>query len=99
MSKPFRALDNETYLHDRSGKNVFKSLVDAFRMRQADAFKFEGRKDPNNVYTGAKSSVTSCVSLLAVVIVSRLGGARRSCGNAKSLARLAAIRAVSRARW
>ncbi|KAF1954603.1 putative MYND domain protein [Byssothecium circinans] len=55
---PFTRLDNNTYLHDRPEQDVYKLLIDAFRMRQADEFKFGGRRDPNSVYTGAPSSIT-----------------------------------------
>lgn len=54
---PFTRLDNKTYLHDRPEKDVFKLLIDAFRMRQADDFKFEGIVNEGSVYTGAASSL------------------------------------------
>ncbi|KAH7117899.1 hypothetical protein B0J11DRAFT_441922 [Dendryphion nanum] len=57
IAKPFTALENNTYLHNRSDRDVFKLLVDSFRMRQADDFKFEQKKDPRSVYSGAASSI------------------------------------------
>lgn len=54
---PFTRIDRGTYLHDRAEKDVFKLLIDAFRMRQADAFKLEGRAMPDSIYTGASSSI------------------------------------------
>jgi splicing suppressor protein 51 len=57
IPKPFTGLDKGTYLHGRSEEDVFKLLIDAFRMRQADAFKYDGKVDPNSVYTGATSSI------------------------------------------
>jgi splicing suppressor protein 51 len=37
---------------------VFKILIDAFRMRQADNFKFEATRDADSVYTDAAFSIT-----------------------------------------
>jgi hypothetical protein len=33
-------------------------LIDAFRMRQADNFKFEGTRDADSAYIGVASSIT-----------------------------------------
>ncbi|KAF2119637.1 hypothetical protein BDV96DRAFT_486694 [Lophiotrema nucula] len=57
VTKPFTALDNGSYLHNRSETDVYKLLIDCFRMRQADDFKFEGKRDPNSVYSGAADSL------------------------------------------
>ncbi|KAF2016377.1 hypothetical protein BU24DRAFT_450908 [Aaosphaeria arxii CBS 175.79] len=42
IAKPFTRLDNHTYLHGRTDKDVFKLLVDCFRLRQTDNRNFEG---------------------------------------------------------
>ncbi|KAJ4358294.1 uncharacterized protein N0V89_002875 [Didymosphaeria variabile] len=57
ISDPFTRIDKGTYLHDRPEKDVFKLLVDAFRMRKADAYKMEGKTTPDSVYTGTASSI------------------------------------------
>ncbi|KAF1952091.1 hypothetical protein CC80DRAFT_528067 [Byssothecium circinans] len=54
---PFTRLDKGTYLHDRPETDVFKLLIDSFRMRQADDFNFENKATPRSLYTGATSSI------------------------------------------
>ncbi|KAL8919230.1 MAG: hypothetical protein Q9208_006891 [Pyrenodesmia sp. 3 TL-2023] len=56
IPKPFTRLDNNTWLHDRPEKDVYKLLVDAFRMRQEDNHALEGTVDKDSVYTGARDS-------------------------------------------
>jgi splicing suppressor protein 51 len=56
-AKPFTTLDNHTYLHNRPDKDVYKLLIDCFRMKQADDNRFENKTDSNSVYTGAANSL------------------------------------------
>lgn len=57
IDKPFTALEKGTYLHDRSEKDVYKLLIDCFRMRQEDNYKLEGDVDVDSIYAGAGSSI------------------------------------------
>lgn len=55
IDKPFHKLDDGTYLHDLPEKDVYKLLVDAFRLRLEDKYKFEGEQD--GIYAGESSSI------------------------------------------
>jgi splicing suppressor protein 51 len=57
ISNPFTKLDQGKYLHDRPEKDVYKLLIDSFRMRQADDFNLENRTTPRSIYSGASSSI------------------------------------------
>ncbi|KAI1183095.1 hypothetical protein F5B17DRAFT_417556 [Nemania serpens] len=41
ITKPFTRIDNNTYLHDRPEEDVYRVLIDAYRMRVEDEYKFE----------------------------------------------------------
>ena len=56
ISKPFTRLDNNTWIHDRPEKDVFKLLIDAFRLRQEDNLVQEGKVDSDSIYQGAPDS-------------------------------------------
>ncbi|KAF7671047.1 hypothetical protein GT037_010828 [Alternaria burnsii] len=49
---PFTRLDHGKYLHDRPEKDVYRLLIDAFRMRSEDDMKLENKPTPNSIYTG-----------------------------------------------
>lgn len=55
--KPFTRLQEGNFLHDRPEKDVYKLLIDSFRMRQQDDKKLENKTTPRSVYTGASSSI------------------------------------------
>lgn len=50
---PFTALGNGSWLRDRPEKDTFKLLVDTYRMRKADQFKFDETVVGVNVHTGS----------------------------------------------
>ncbi|KAG4068301.1 hypothetical protein HA402_007821 [Bradysia odoriphaga] len=50
--KPFTALSNGTWLHDRPKKDVFKLLIDTYRMRIEDEYVFQGEVDEDSLYGG-----------------------------------------------
>ncbi|KAI0485771.1 putative MYND domain protein [Xylaria cf. heliscus] len=62
ITKPFTRLDNNTYLHDRPEQDVYRKnpgvLIDAYRMRIEDEYKFEGKTAADSIYGGAKSSLS-----------------------------------------
>ncbi|KAF1835285.1 hypothetical protein BDW02DRAFT_568166 [Decorospora gaudefroyi] len=57
VRNPFTRLDEGTYLHDRPERDVYKLLIDAFRMRLEDEKKYENRNTPRSIYSGALSSI------------------------------------------
>jgi splicing suppressor protein 51 len=57
IPNPFTKLDQGTYLHDRPEKDVYRLLIDSFRIRLADNLNLEGKATPNTDYTGAPSSI------------------------------------------
>jgi splicing suppressor protein 51 len=57
VSTPFTNLDQGVYLHNRPETDVFKLLIDSFRMRQADDYNFEMKVTSQSVYVGAPSSI------------------------------------------
>jgi splicing suppressor protein 51 len=57
IPNPFTKLDQGKYLHDRPEKDVYKLLIDSFRMRQADDLNFENKTKPSSIYSGASSSI------------------------------------------
>ena len=56
VSKPFTRLDENAWIHDRPEKDVYKLLIDSFRMRQEDSSTIDGDVDQKSIYTGASDS-------------------------------------------
>ncbi|CAG7555004.1 unnamed protein product [Fusarium equiseti] len=54
---PFTRLDRGTYLHDRPEKDVYKLLIDAYRLRVEDMYRFEGEVDQDSLYGGASDGL------------------------------------------
>lgn len=54
--KPFHRLDAGTWLHDRPEEDVFIPLIDSFRLRLDDDYKFDGDVEVGTVYDGAPNS-------------------------------------------
>lgn len=50
---PFTALNSGTWLHNRPKEDVYRLLVDTYRMRIEDKYVFEGDVDEDSVYGGA----------------------------------------------
>lgn len=57
IANPFTKLDEGKFLYDRTQKDVFKLLIDSFRLRQADEANLEGKVTPNSLYIGAASGI------------------------------------------
>jgi splicing suppressor protein 51 len=57
IPNPFTKLDQGKFLHERPKTDVYKLLIDSFRMRQADDKNFEDKTAPQSIYTGASSSI------------------------------------------
>ena len=52
----FTGIANNTFLHNRPEKEVYKLLVDIVRMRQEDTYTFEGDTMSGTIYNGESSS-------------------------------------------
>ncbi|PHH63855.1 hypothetical protein CDD81_5412 [Ophiocordyceps australis] len=64
---PFTRLDNGTWLHDRSERDVYRVLIDVYRLRVADIYKFEGYAEEDSIYDGAANEVRGFKRLLEKV--------------------------------
>lgn len=53
IPSPFTALENGTWLHNRPKNDVFKLLVDTYRMRVEDEYIFQGDAHEDSLYSGA----------------------------------------------
>ena len=53
VNKPFTRLSQNTWLHDRSEKDVYRLLIDAYRMRAEDLYNMEGEADQGSLYSGS----------------------------------------------
>ncbi|KAF2737373.1 hypothetical protein EJ04DRAFT_541889 [Polyplosphaeria fusca] len=57
IPNPYTRIDGNKYLHDRPEQDVYKLLIDCFRLRQADVYNFEGHVDRDSVYAGNENSL------------------------------------------
>ncbi|CAM1507505.1 Fc.00g071460.m01.CDS01 [Cosmosporella sp. VM-42] len=53
----FTRLDNNTWLHDRPETDVYRLLLDAYRLRAEDEHNLEGKADADGLYGGASDSL------------------------------------------
>lgn len=53
IDKPFHRLDAKTWLHDRPEQDVFKLLIDTYRLRMEDDYNMTGDADTDSIYGGA----------------------------------------------
>lgn len=54
---PFTRLDRGTYLHDRPEKDVYKLLIDTYRLRVEDMYRLEGEVEQDSLYSGASDGL------------------------------------------
>ncbi|KAG0314173.1 hypothetical protein BGZ99_008304 [Dissophora globulifera] len=57
VKKPFTKLDKKTWLHGRPEQDVFRLLIDCYRLRMEDEYSFEGNVAIDSLYGGAASGV------------------------------------------
>ncbi|KAH6895881.1 hypothetical protein B0T10DRAFT_587431 [Thelonectria olida] len=57
MPTPFSRLGTRKWLHDRPRIDVYRLLIDAFRLRLDDKFVVERRADPESVYGGHQTGI------------------------------------------
>ncbi|KAI1317113.1 hypothetical protein EDD11_009000 [Mortierella claussenii] len=55
VQMPFHKLHSRTWLHDRPEEDVYKLLIDAYRLRMDDDYRFSGDVDVDSLYGGAAS--------------------------------------------
>ncbi|KAK4639883.1 hypothetical protein QC761_700960 [Podospora bellae-mahoneyi] len=53
----FGQLNQGSWLHGRQEKEIYKLLVDVYRLRADDQSKFEGDADEDGLYGGARNSI------------------------------------------
>ncbi|XP_044715317.1 uncharacterized protein HRG_10896 [Hirsutella rhossiliensis] len=57
VALPFTRLENRTWLHDRSERDVYGLLIDAYRLRVEDMYNIEGEADTDSIYGGAANGL------------------------------------------
>jgi len=53
IDHPFCQLDEGTWLHDNPEQDVYKLLIDVYRLRMEDNYNLEGDADDDGIYGGA----------------------------------------------
>lgn len=66
VNKPFHQLEFQTWLHDRTEKDVFKLLIDTYRLSIEDDFNFEHQRDRNTIYGGASDSLKGFQAFISI---------------------------------
>ncbi|RDW93341.1 zinc finger MYND domain-containing protein [Aspergillus mulundensis] len=56
IAKPLHELDKETWLHNRPEEDVYKLLIDAYRLHLEDQYVFDGDADVDSIYGGQPDS-------------------------------------------
>lgn len=57
IKKPFHHLNDRTWIHERPEEDTYKLLIDTYRLRMDDDFKFEGKRNTGSVYANASNGV------------------------------------------
>ncbi|RGP71117.1 mynd domain [Fusarium longipes] len=57
ISNPFTRLDTGKYLHNRPEKDVYRLLIDAYRLRVEDMYKIEGEVMEHSLYSGSSDGL------------------------------------------
>ncbi|EXJ60975.1 hypothetical protein A1O7_05128 [Cladophialophora yegresii CBS 114405] len=56
VARPFHALSEKKFLHNRPEDDVYKLLIDCYRFRVEDDYKFAGEVEEDCIYAGAPNS-------------------------------------------
>ncbi|KAI1819223.1 putative MYND domain protein [Xylaria intraflava] len=67
IERPFTRLDNNTWLHDRPEIDVYRLLIDAYRLRVEDDYKLSGELQPHSIYDGARNGLRGFTRFLRLV--------------------------------
>lgn len=73
LPKPWSNLKAKTWLHNRPEEDTFKLLIDIYRLRADDEFKFQQKKPRNSLYGGAASGIGGFENFLRLVSRPNLG--------------------------
>ncbi|KAL7946592.1 hypothetical protein V8C42DRAFT_321153 [Trichoderma barbatum] len=57
IAMPFHRLNEGTWLHNRPEADVYKLLVDAYRLRVEDTYVFKGELMEDSIHAGRKSGI------------------------------------------
>ncbi|VUC35463.1 unnamed protein product [Clonostachys rosea] len=57
VTKPFTKIGNGTWLHGRPETDVYRLLIDAYRLRVEDEYTMEGKMDNDSLYAGSGSGL------------------------------------------
>ena len=64
FGKPFHALHDRKFLHFRPEADVYKLLIDCYRLRLDDDYKFLGEVPEDSIYGGAQKGYSGFVGFL-----------------------------------
>ncbi|KAE8423524.1 hypothetical protein BDV36DRAFT_242754 [Aspergillus pseudocaelatus] len=56
IEKPFHQLHSKKWLHNRPEKDVYKLLIDTYRMKMEDQYTIEGKVDEDSIYSDRPDS-------------------------------------------
>ncbi|KEF54591.1 uncharacterized protein A1O9_09033 [Exophiala aquamarina CBS 119918] len=57
IEKPFHRLNDRAWVHDRPEEDTYKLLIDTYRLRMDDDFKFEGKRNAGSLYANASNGI------------------------------------------
>ncbi|KAK5998684.1 hypothetical protein PT974_01066 [Cladobotryum mycophilum] len=57
ITKPFTRLEKGTWLHGRSERDVYRLLIDAYRLRVEDLYNLDNDIDEGSIYAGRSSGI------------------------------------------
>ncbi|KAJ5750735.1 MYND domain protein [Penicillium manginii] len=63
IPNPFQRIKDKKWLHDRPKEDIYKLLIDAYRLRMDDDYKFLGLKQPNTPYADANCDGTASLEI------------------------------------
>ncbi|KAG6003989.1 hypothetical protein E4U21_001530 [Claviceps maximensis] len=66
QTRPFTKLQARTWLHGRPAEDVFRLLIDSYRLHSYDMFRFEGENKLSSIFAGAIDSSLDFVVYLTV---------------------------------
>ncbi|KAJ5543830.1 hypothetical protein N7513_003412 [Penicillium frequentans] len=67
MNKPFHQLHAKKWLHGRPEEDVYKLLIDTYRLRMEDIYNLEGDVDADSIYSGVSSGIPGFRRFLRLV--------------------------------
>ncbi|KAG5996172.1 hypothetical protein E4U43_002905 [Claviceps pusilla] len=69
--RPFTKLKARTWLHGRPADDVFRLLIDSYRLHSYDKFQFEGENKLGSIFAGATDSSSDFDAYLTVAAATR----------------------------